>query len=368
MKLPLLLTCLTVLAFATPSFAQQRDLLDGFRRGINLSHWYAQTMVGHYDESHLSTYFTEADAQKVADMGFDHVRLTLNQTVLFDADNPGTLNAGRLELMRPRVRWFLDRDVNVIIDLHPDDHYKEALLQAEHADAFVKDWRALAEAFADMPVEHLAFEIMNEPKPQWEVGPWSELQGRALAAIREVAPDHTVVVNAGDWTGVDSLPKMTPYDDPNVLYTFHFYGPFFYTHQSASWAPKPVEGMADVPWLMDPDTPDEVIRGMVSSDEGFEWLRGAVTRGDFTIERMRGDFDDLAAWAEQHDVPVYLGEFGVYTKAGKREHRLAWLEFVRTEAESRGWGWAMWDYAGGFRVVEGEDRTPDEELLEALGL
>ena len=34
--------------------------MPNLRRGVNLSHWYAQTMKGHYDEAtHLATYNTE---------------------------------------------------------------------------------------------------------------------------------------------------------------------------------------------------------------------------------------------------------------------------------------------------------------------
>jgi endoglucanase len=43
---------------------------------------------------------------------------------------------------------------------------------------------------------------------------------------------------------------------------------------------------------------------------------------------------------------------------------------IRTVLEKHGVGWTMWDYAGGFAVVNKENgvATPDAETLKALGL
>jgi hypothetical protein len=43
---------------------------------------------------------------------------------------------------------------------------------------------------------------------------------------------------------------------------------------------------------------------------------------------------------------------------------------VRTTLEHDGIGWNMWDYSGGFGVVNGENshRAPDEVTIRALGL
>ena len=43
---------------------------------------------------------------------------------------------------------------------------------------------------------------------------------------------------------------------------------------------------------------------------------------------------------------------------------------MRTVLEKHGIGWTMWDYAGGFSVVNKKDgvATPDGETLKALGL
>ena len=377
------ITALIALMLASPALAA--PAIENFRRGINLSHWYAQSPVGTYEEDRLASYVTEADAKLVADMGFDHVRLTLDDAVLFDPENPGELKVDALDKFRERMQMFLDAGVNVVVDLHPDPDYKTDLREADHAEAFVKDWAALAAALSDTVPARVWLEVLNEPHPI-DGAEWRALQGEALAAIRAAAPEHTVVVSAGAWSPAAGLygaggdedfevadaDGFEPYDDPNVVYTFHFYDPHIWTHQSASWGWEVARRVADLPWPADPADAGAIVERSTQpgDDEAVEQVRHYVESGRGTREWATDKFDRVAAWQKRHGgVPVYVGEFGAYTKTTPPQDRLAWTEFVVNEFEDRGWGWAMWDYAGGFRVALGEpsDREPDPAMVEALG-
>jgi len=59
----------------------------------------------------------------------------------------------------------------------------------------------------------------------------------------------------------------------------------------------------------------------------------------------------VSTWLATHapNIEVYLGEFGVYNTADADSTR-NWINTVRSAAESRGWGWAIWDYNDGFGV------------------
>jgi hypothetical protein len=77
------------------------------------------------------------------------------------------------------------------------------------------------------------------------------------------------------------------------------------------------------------------------------------------------------AWGKQHGVPLTCNEFGVYTRVTPPESRYRWLRDTRELCEELGIGWAMWDYAGGFRAViidpDGH-RSIDPACVKALGL
>jgi aryl-phospho-beta-D-glucosidase BglC (GH1 family) len=354
---------LLILCLATNTFA---DVMDGFRRGINLSHWYAQTMVGHYDESHLSTYFTEDDADNIADIGFDHVRLTFDDAPVFDGD---------ADRFKQRVQMLLDAGLNVVVDLHPDGDYKQALAEPGPARAeFLRDWQTLADLLSDMPTDRVWFEVMNEPHgiPR---DVWHELQLEAVDAIRNAAPDHVVVVSGGSWTNAATLSgdaegqgAMKPYDRPDLVYTFHFYDPHLWTHQGASWGWVIAKRTKGLPWPADPAEADRIAADTTTDDEAAGYVRSQVRNGQMTRQYATTLLDRVKTWQDRHDVPVYVGEFGVYTPDAPRDSRLRWHAFVVDAFEDRGWGWAMWDYAGGFGIVSGDDREPDGEMVDALGL
>ncbi len=63
-------------------------------------------------------------------------------------------------------------------------------------------------------------------------------------------------------------------------------------------------------------------------------------------------------------------EFGVYRRFSPPEARTRWIEDVRRALERNRVGWAMWDYKGGFSVVnqEGGRFVPDALTVTALGL
>jgi hypothetical protein len=53
---------------------------------------------------------------------------------------------------------------------------------------------------------------------------------------------------------------------------------------------------------------------------------------------------------------VYLGEFGVAESADAKS-RESWLRLVKTEAERRHIGWALWDDGGKFKAMHVNDGT-----------
>src|SRR5262245_34841968 len=63
------------------------------RRGINLSHWFAQSVNNDYSKTHLDSHTTAQDIALIKKVGFDHVRLTLEPAPLFNEwDDPSKLH------------------------------------------------------------------------------------------------------------------------------------------------------------------------------------------------------------------------------------------------------------------------------------
>ncbi|HEY5991744.1 MAG TPA: glycoside hydrolase family 5 protein, partial [Candidatus Udaeobacter sp.] len=200
------------------------------RRGINLSHWFSQSPGNDYSKTHLETHTTAEDIALIKAMGFDHVRFPIEPAPLFNAQDPSVLNATYLRYLDNALDMILQTGLAVIVDIHPSDDFKLRLKDDRQVEAFAKFWGALATHFSARDPERVFLEVLNEPMVE-DGYRWYGLQARLIAAIRAGAPQHTIIAGGHRWSGLQELLFLQPYSDPNIIYNFHFYEPFSFTHQ-----------------------------------------------------------------------------------------------------------------------------------------
>lgn len=337
------------------------------RHGINLSHWFAQSLTGSYDRPRLTTYMTAQDFDLIKSMGFDHVRLTVEPAPLFNAGQPDQIEPERLSLLDDAVHMALARDLAVILDMHPSSEFKQKLNQEHGVEGFADFWRSLAAHYSKSDPERLFFEVLNEPE-MTDPYRWYGIETRLIAAIRSVAPHHTIIASGHGWAGVTDLLALEPFADRNVLYNFHFYEPGVFTNQGATWGLELWHHLRLVRYPSYPGANDTVIRELPLFTQKIELVRYDQDR--WNRSRIESEISLIAAWAREKGVRVTCNEFGVARQNANSDERAAWIRDVRTSLESHGIGWTTWDYAGGFAVAPGDPgkRKPDDQVLRALGL
>lgn len=336
------------------------------RRGINLSHWFSQSAS--YSKAHLQTHTTVADITLIKRMGFDHVRLPLEPAPLFTEGESDRLKTEYLGYVDEALNQILAQGLAVIVDIHPADEFKVGLNKDDRrVEAFAKFWRALATHLSSRDPERVFLEVINEPMVE-DGYRWFGIQGKLIDAIRAGAPRHTIIAAGHRWSGPYELLFLEPYADRNIIYNFHFYEPFAFTHQGATWAGPNLPFYKEVPY---PSTPEAVTKMMETVHDAtarYNLLRYGEDR--WNVARLDAEIGMIAAWAEKHRVPLTCNEFGAFRRFARPADRAAWIVDIRTVLEKHGIGWTMWDYAGGFAVVNKENgrATPDAETLKALGL
>lgn len=338
------------------------------QRGINLSHWFAQSPGGDYSKAHLDTFTTERDVELIARMGFDHARLTVEPAPMFQPDSPEKLSAEYLGYVDGAIAMLLAHGLAVIVDVHPSEEFKERLnTDAAHVDTFVRFWGAFAKHLSKYDPERVFLEGINEPTVT-DARRWTEIQARLVRTIREAAPRHTIIVTGANYSNPDDLLQMETVADKNVIYNFHFYTPHTYTHQGATWGSPDWKFLTSVPY---PSTPEAVApRLSAVTDDRARATLEHYGKERWNAARVESEIAKLAEWGRARGVVLTCNEFGVYRKYSVPAERAAWLGDVRTSLERHRIGWAMWDYRGGFSVVNREDgaATPDAATLQALGL
>jgi len=376
MKRFLVLTTLTLAAFlcipaasaqTDPGVAQRRA--QHLRHGVNLSEWFAQVYDSRgYTKEHFENWTTAQDILLIQQMGFDHVRLSVNPAPMFRHNHADDLPADYLGYLDSAVKMILDQGLAVIIDVHPEADFKEKLAgNSAFVEEFADYWRALAAHYSNLDPDRVFFEILNEPEVR-DAYRWSGIQARLAVAIREGAPRHTIIAAGARWSDDDDLLAMDPLRDANVIYNFHFYEPHVFTHQGATWGDNYWHAVRALPYPSSPESAERVAAGVPDPQKRLYVVRYGLEHWD--AARMDAEFAQVEAWAKHWNVPVTCNEFGVYRKVAGPEDRAAWLKDVRTALEKHGMGWTMWDYSGGFGVVTKPQGQTVVDLLTvaALGL
>jgi len=340
--------------------------LGRLRHGINLSHWFAQS--ADYSKAHLESHTTAEDIALIKRIGFDHVRLTIEPAPLFNGEDPTRLKDEYLKYLDNALDMILAHGLAVIVDIHPSDEFKKRLNSSDRQiEAFGKFWRALAQHLSTRDPERVFLEVINEPMVE-DGYRWLDMQGKLISAIRSGAPRHTIIASGHRWSGLAELLFLQPYADRNIIYNFHFYEPVAFTHQGATWAGSNVSFYKNVPY---PSNPERVAR--IADTIQNETARNSLLRyGEdrWNANRIDREIGMAAAWAAKYHVPLTCNEFGVFRNFAPPADLAAWIRDMRKALEKYGIGWAMWDYAGGFGVVNKQNghATPDAEAVKALGL
>jgi aryl-phospho-beta-D-glucosidase BglC (GH1 family) len=262
----------------------------------------------------------------------------------------------------------LSLDLAVIIDLHPSGTYKKQLVASDSkVEQFIVLWGSIANHYAKLDPERVFFEVMNEPEMA-DVFRWGGIEQRAVAEIRRVAPQHTILVSGANYSDIADLVRLPQFADPNLIYVFHYYEPHVFTHQGASWGEPFWTTLRQVPFpARDPALADSIGK---QSDEysRFKLMQFGLDHWD--EQHVAGEIQFAAKWAKARNVPLICDEFGVYKYFVKPEDRQHWLSTVRIALEQNRIGWTMWDYQGGFGVVSKDtgSTVEDEGVLKALGL
>lgn len=348
---------------ATKKPAPSRAIDGVMARGVNLSHWFSHSHNG-YGDGHLSSFITEADAKLMRGAGFTHVRVPVYMDLAFKPEE----QAFTAKLV-DKVAMLNKAGLAVVVTMDANEDNKKALAEPDKALEFIEGWRALARSFASLEPRLVLFELLNEPYPL--AGPqWWSLQQRTIEVVRSVAPQNTIIANAGGWSGVDEYTSnFSPSADENTIYTAHVYQPLLFTHQGATWVWPVAAGVEGVDWPLDSKATERAVQ-TGRTEEAVKQLDYQIGDRQFQVDWLLTLFDKLARWQQRSGAKIYIGEFGVYRAVAPDLSRLRWLKEARKAFEARGWGWAVWDYSGGFAITQQNPphRKMDPSVLDALGL
>lgn len=329
-------------------------------RGVNVSHWLSQS--DKRDEERKN-YITQADFDTIASMGFDFVRIPVDEDQLWDS--LGTKDTEAFTLLHNAIQWAMAANLRVIVDLHilRSHHFiadfNPLWTNPAEQEKLVNLWQQLSAELKQYPIDKVAYEILNEAVAE-DPEDWNKLLNKVVVAIRALEPERKIVIGSNRWQIPDTFPELRiPENDRNIILSFHFYTPLPITHYRAPWvAFAEYEGPVNYPGQL---IAPENLAGL--SEKALNALKW--TNGYFTKDSLEKIIQPAIKVAKEKNLPLLCGEFGVYPKYIPNEIRFQWYKDVCDIFNRNGIAYCHWCYKGDFPVVDA-NRQPDWPLVSIL--
>lgn len=342
------------------------------KRGVNLSHWLSQD----FGWAPKYTYINENDIKFIDSIGYDHVRIPVDEKEMWDST--GTPINAAFEHLTGCLGWCAKYKLRAIVDLH--------VIRAHHFNAaneggtntiwtdtiaqanFVNIWKKLSNVLKDYPNNMVAYEILNEA-----VAPnhddWNKLFNKAVAAIRKLEPNRVIVIGANMWQIAPNLKYLKlPEGDKNLILSFHTYTPMAFTHHLAYWTPiKYYKGPVHYPGQI--ITPEDYKKYIDTTNTAL-LNQTSDAKDTFNTKRLTEVFKDGLEFARSRNLQLYCGEFGCMPTVPRKD-RLAYYSDMIDVLEGNNVAWCNWEYKGDFGIYFFDSKTttshqPDFELIHIL--
>lgn len=332
-----------------------------FSRGVNLTNWFQTTSP----QQIQFRKYTRKDLENIKSLGCDVVRLPINMFYMTSGSPNYTVDTLFYGMLDQVVNWAEDLNMYLLIDNHSTDDI--ASQNANLESVLSRVWLQMANHYKNRS-GYILYEVMNEPNGI-TTQKWGQIQQTAINTIRSVDTLHTIVVGASAFNGYNDLNLLPVYSDKKLIYTFHFYDPFLFTHQGASWVVPSFETLTKIPFPYNADS----IQALPNALKGT-WVESTYNSypTDGTLAKVKQLIDVAAAFKSSRNVNLYCGEFGVYKLYSKESDRVYWYGEVRKYLEEKGIPWTTWDYQAGFGLFKSGtnemfDYDLDTSLVKTLG-
>ena len=342
---------------------------ESLNKGYNITNWLEQESFNGF------VNYDEAFVEALAAAGFESLRLPIDldryivdRSAYFSGNAQFEVDPTLFTILDSFDEWTQAHGLSLTIDYHQYDTSLD-LAEPLYVDAVVRLWESVAEHFAGNSRPDLFFELLNEPEQSAGVdsfaqSEWTAFATQLIQAIR--AFDATRVILFGDvqWYGIRTLITRTPFEDQNIIYAFHFYDPFIFTHQGATWTE--LASAHDIPYPYSADRWTESL-GDLGLDPSVQpvWMMDQV-RGYYAAgnrSALRNAILEAKRWAVDNAVPVICNEFGAYPAVATKADRVAYYTDVVGIFEQLEIPWQHW-----FMLIDPATGTMDPDLSAAFGL
>ncbi|AJE51689.1 cellulase family glycosylhydrolase [Paenibacillus polymyxa] len=222
------------------AIGNMQSYVEAMQPGWNLGN--SLDAVGADETAWGNPRITQALIQQIAAQGYKSIRIPVTWDKHIGAAPNYTVESAYMNRVEEVVRWALDANLYVMINVHHDSWTWVSSMEPKHDEVLARYkalWTQIADRFKDQP-HKLMFESINEPRFS-EGGTTDEAKMNQMLHELNVSFHKIVRASGGKnatrplvISGLDASPAqakisqlyntITGLNDPNLIATVHYYG------------------------------------------------------------------------------------------------------------------------------------------------
>lgn len=320
-------------------------------KGVNLTNW--------LEENRKFTEFEydESDVIRFASQGFLGIRLPIDLDLyvverdsVVAGDKEFSVDSTIWTPLDSLEAWTARHNLSLTIDYHQYDgsFNGESAADPGYRTMAATIWKAVAERYSTNTREDIFYELTNEPDLETEEGQsiaqedWRVMAQEMIDSIRTVDTEHAIIFGDVEWYSLDRLVENEPFADDKIIYAFHYYDPFIFTHQAASWAGLGSTKNTPFPYTKEEWSTEFRYFGVTESTPSWVKSRFRSYYRDGNKIAMKNRLFKVKEWAHEHQVPLVCNEFGANPARAKPEHLANYFQAIGEIFQELDIAWQVW--------------------------
>lgn len=253
-------------------------------------------------------HHSEIDFGRIKNMGMNAVRFYMNYKTFENDTFPYEDKDNGWKWLDKNIEWAKKNNIYLILNLHiaHGGFQSHGDGDAIWNDDFVQNriisfWKKIAKRYQNEP-QIAGYALLNEPVPTKSIIQWQKLAQNITDEIRKIDINHIIILERAIYLKnlkKESIDLNFPIvNDENIIYEFHTFQPYNYTHQLLEWAGLGDEG----------EYPNENSLHYINETKEYDNSNKQQYKRD--KEYLRASIERYTDWGNKNKVPVYMGEFG----------------------------------------------------------
>ncbi|MFT4855714.1 MAG: endoglucanase [Algoriphagus sp.] len=327
--MPRLIFYLILIFYHFTSFS----LLKTSFHGINIS-----GMEKVWEQPDFSSKIIISKIRSARTLGFNSFRLPIAVEHFIDSD------PRFFKELRKVVRYTNDNKLELVL-VYFDHMLTEENSKCKSEEVGLNWNRILKYLNLKGQLNGVYVELANEP--QLNPQTWEIIWPNMVEIIRDKNPDIPIIIGATNFNSLFELSRTTPLDLKNLIYTFHYYEPYIFTHQGTEWTGNQ-NSTTGIPYPYQ----KEIMPQISAFADGTS---GKVNYRDYYLTGNKVALEDkigqISSWARKHQVTLWCTEYGASVNADS-DSRMAYLIDVNAVLNDFQIPGFVWEWEGNFGIKE----------------